>query len=70
MKGRPKSERPEHPGLEAIKLSVQMMNAPGAPSFPTKPEKIHAMVDLAQALSRSRTRGRKCGSATDRGRAR
>ena len=52
-------KRPEPPGLDAIKLSVQMMNAPGAPSFSTKPEKIHAGVDLAQALSRSRTRRRK-----------
>ena len=53
------AEPPEMPDLEAIQLSVQMMKALDAPSFPTKSEKLEAIVELARALSRSRKRLRR-----------
>jgi hypothetical protein len=42
---------PENPGIEVIRIAVQMLNAPGAPTFVSKPEKVRATVDLAHALA-------------------
>jgi len=44
---------PENPGIEVIRIAVQMLNAPGAPTFASKPEKVRATVDLAHALAAS-----------------
>jgi hypothetical protein len=43
----------EMPSVEAIELAVQMMKAPGAPTFPTKRDKRDATVELARQLWRS-----------------
>ena len=51
-----RAERLENPGREAIQCAIQMMEAPGAPSFSTKREKRLETVVLARALARSGTR--------------
>jgi hypothetical protein len=41
------------PPIDIIRLAVQMMDAPGAPTFPTKREKREATVKLARKIWKS-----------------
>lgn len=41
------------PPIDVIRLAVQMMNSPGAPTFETKREKRLATVELARSLWKS-----------------
>lgn len=43
----------ETPSIDTIRVAVEMMNAPGAPTFPTKRDKREATVELARKLQKS-----------------
>lgn len=53
MRDRTVNKDVDTPPVDTIKLAVQMMNAPGAPTFPTKREKRMATVELARQLWKS-----------------
>lgn len=41
------------PPIDIIRLAVQMMDAPGVPSFPTKRQKREAAIQLARKIWKS-----------------